>query len=339
MSAIPPRERFSGCLIGQCLGDALGLPVEGHPPETCAEYAADLRRHRARFPLPGRGPFVPRQYTDDSQLAREWMQSYADRRGFDPADYASRICAIFAENRIVGRGLATDRAARRLAEGIPWQEAGDRRGNAGNGTAMRAAPVGLVFGHNPAEMIRVSREQSWITHQDARCLAGSVAIAGAVALAVQPGPVHVRSWAGQLAEWVRAVDPMFAEEILCLSQWIALPAVEAAPLIARAGMPDYNDGWKWISPYVVPSVLWSLYAFLRTPEDYWEAVCTTIEAGGDVDTTGAMTGAISGAHLGLQSLPLDLAHGLQDQGTWGFHELVDLAQRCHELAAAQPLPT
>ncbi len=27
------RERFSGCLIGQCLGDALGFPVEGLPPD------------------------------------------------------------------------------------------------------------------------------------------------------------------------------------------------------------------------------------------------------------------------------------------------------------------
>lgn len=27
------KQQFSGCLIGQCLGDALGFPVEGYPPE------------------------------------------------------------------------------------------------------------------------------------------------------------------------------------------------------------------------------------------------------------------------------------------------------------------
>lgn len=28
----PDIEQFSGCLIGQCLGDAAGAPVEGLPP-------------------------------------------------------------------------------------------------------------------------------------------------------------------------------------------------------------------------------------------------------------------------------------------------------------------
>jgi ADP-ribosylglycohydrolase len=44
-------------------------------------------------------------------------------------------------------------------------------------------------------------------------------------------------------------------------------------------------------------VLWSLYSFLRSPEDYWETVCTAIAVGGDVDTTAAMAGAVSGAYL------------------------------------------
>jgi hypothetical protein len=42
-----------------------------------------------------------------------------------------------------------------------------------------------------------------------------------------------------------------------------------------------------------------------------------------------MAGAISGARVGLQRLPLDLASQLTDQGTWGHEELVGLAHRCH----------
>jgi ADP-ribosylglycohydrolase len=30
---LPRREQFTGCLIGPCLGDALGCRVEGYPPE------------------------------------------------------------------------------------------------------------------------------------------------------------------------------------------------------------------------------------------------------------------------------------------------------------------
>jgi ADP-ribosylglycohydrolase len=329
MTFIPSRDQFCGCLVGQCLGDALGFPVEGSPPEICVPYAGALRRFPKKLPPPGRGSMSPGQYTDDSQLAREWMQSYAEMGRFDPQDYAARIRTIFAEDRIVGRGLATESAARRLADGISWQDSGMPAGQAGNGTAMRAAPVGLIFGDDPAEMVRVAREQSWITHQDPRCLAGAVAIAGAVALASRPGEIRAGPWTGQLAEWVRPVAPLFADEILCLTEWVSLPPEEAVQIVARCGSPDFVDGWKWISPYVVASVLWSLYSFLRAPDDYWETICMAIQSGGDVDTTAAMAGAIGGARVGLDRLPFGLARGLHDQGTWGFTELVELAHRCH----------
>lgn len=48
----PPRiEQFTGSLIGQCLGDALGSPVEGPPPAVCqhdVEAAVELVRLPAR---------------------------------------------------------------------------------------------------------------------------------------------------------------------------------------------------------------------------------------------------------------------------------------------------
>ncbi len=47
-----------------------------------------------------------------------------------------------------------------------------------------------------------------------------------------------------------------------------------------------------------------------------------------------MAGAISGAHLGLERLPIAAAHQLTDQGTWGFAALVELAHRCHALKIA-----
>ncbi|MBI2361087.1 MAG: hypothetical protein HYV04_19645 [Deltaproteobacteria bacterium] len=43
----------------------------------------------------------------------------------------------------------------------------------------------------------------------------------------------------------------------------------------------------------------------------------------------AMAGAISGAHLGLETVPLDLARCLTDQGTWGFDQLLELADRAY----------
>ncbi|WP_341733062.1 hypothetical protein [Microcoleus sp. EPA2] len=35
---VPRGEQFRGCLVGQCLGDAVGCRVEGYPPEVCQNF-------------------------------------------------------------------------------------------------------------------------------------------------------------------------------------------------------------------------------------------------------------------------------------------------------------
>jgi ADP-ribosylglycohydrolase len=123
MPTISKADQFSGCLVGQCLGDALGFPVEGSPPDICASYVEQLPTPTVQQTLPTRRNYASGQYTDDSQLARELMVSYAELERFDPSDYARRIRSIFSENRIVGRGWATDAANRRLMADVPWEEA------------------------------------------------------------------------------------------------------------------------------------------------------------------------------------------------------------------------
>jgi ADP-ribosylglycohydrolase len=328
---LPRKEQFSGCLIGQCLGDALGCPVEGFPPKMCRYYADWFLApgHAAYF---GRGRFPFGQYTDDSQLARELLQSYVARRTFEPADYAERIAAIFRERRIVGQGRATAEAAARMNRGAPWDKAGTPAPSAGNGSAMRAGPIGLLFHDDAASLIRAAHDQGRITHLDPRCSAGAVAIAGAVALALRGGPIRPEPFLLQLAAWAEEIEGSVASYLRRLTEWVALPPADAATFIAVAGQdPSQPDGWAGISPFVTSSVLWSLYSFLRTPEDYWETIRTAIAVGGDVDTTAAMAGAVSGAYLGLDAVPSDLASHLTDQGTWRFVELVALAHQAYAL--------
>ena len=330
------KDRFAGGLIGQCLGDALGLPVEGMPPHVCREYVDRVLRPQ-RIPRTGRGPFPFGQYSDDSQLARELMQSYAACSRFDPQDYADGIAAVFRENRIVGRGRATEAAAHRLIQGVPWDRSGEPPPSAGNGSAMRAGPVGLLFFDNPRCLVQTAIDQGRITHQDPRCSAGAVAIAGAVSIALQSEAIDTSHVIAQLADWARPIEPELAWYLEQLEDWLALSPDEAVQPISEAGMSHgHTDLWRGISPFVIGSVLWSLYSFLRTPSDYWETICTAIAVGGDVDTTAAMAGAISGAHLGLTALPPPFTECLTDQGTWALTQLTELAHRCVETVAHAP---
>lgn len=341
---LPAKEQFSGCLIGQCLGDALGAPLEGKDPQSCARYvdgvlrgaepSAALQAAAALFPS---SELPLGQYTDDSQLARELMLSYDARGAFEAQDYAERLGALFRDNRVVRAGRATQEVGRRIASGMAYEQAAILAPSAGNSSAMRAAPIGLFYYNDADRLIAAAREQSRITHHDPRCAAGAVAIAGAVALALRQRPLVRERFLAELAEWVRQIDQSVAFDVYQLSAWVSLSPEAAATFMVRARLcPGSSTEWRGVSSYVVTSVLWSLYCFLRTPEDYLETIYTAISAGGDVDTTAAMAGAMSGAHLGLSALPSAWTPHLTDRGQWGVAELITIAERCY--ARKHPAP-
>ncbi len=327
----PTKEQWIGCLLGQCIGDAVGAPVEGLLPKDCKRHAEKvLRQGLLDDPFLGQVRFG--QYTDDSQLARELLIGLCEHGGLNTSDYAARIVRLFVQGEVVGAGKATAEVAHRLARGVAADEAGIPAPSAGNGSAMRAAPIGLWYADDPAALIAAAREQSRITHQDIRCAAGAVAVAGAVAISLRAQPIVVADFLDELSEWVRCIDETVAFDVNQLSSWVSLSPDAAATFMARAGLCPGHDGdgeWTGISGYVVSSVLWSLYSFLRSPEDFVETVETAVSIGGDVDTTAAMAGAMSGAHLAQSGLPVRLCERLTDQGRWGFGELHQLAERAY----------
>jgi ADP-ribosylglycohydrolase len=332
MATIPTSDQFTGCLLGLALGDALGAPVEAYPPEEARRYVALLTEHTAPDRGPGGRAFG--QVTDDTQLARELLLSIAEQGGFDPVAFAGRLLEFVASGRLVGGGPATLAAARQLAQGRAWHDAGVPAPYAGNGAAMRAGPLGLLYHRDPRHLTRVVVDQARVTHHDPRATAGAVAIAWAVAIASRREAIHAAEFLAEISAAVEPVDTGFATTIHDLRFWVGLAPTEAATAFAERGLePEAHTGWHGISSFVVSSVCWSLYAFLRAPERFLDAVRVAIEVGGDTDTLAAMTGAISGARLGGGSLPPVLLGRINDAGAWPAVELAGLARRVHQLAS------
>lgn len=331
---LPGSGQFIGSLIGQCLGDALGFPMEGQPYAVCREYVREIILEGPG--LRSRPGFVFGQYSDDSQLARELILSCIEQKGFDPKDYAQRIADLFSMGNIVGGGSATWEAALRLAQGEPWEQAGTPSPSAGNGSAMRAGPIGLMFFDDPESLVRAAHDQSIITHKDIRCSVGAIAVAGSVALALVSKPVDRAEFISEVSQLVGIIDPSAEAAYASLIDWIELEPIDAIRSIISSGYAfgDWQD-WQGLSPFVTGTVLWGLYSFLHSPENYLQTVSTAIEIGGDVDTTAAIAGAISGAYLGMGSLPHNLAIYLTDKGTWGYGELTQLAQDLYDLKIQQ----
>jgi ADP-ribosylglycohydrolase len=293
--------------------------VEAQPPQVAREYVGEwLRDGRAGARAHPAFPFG--QYSDDTQLARELLLSVRESSGWDPTRFAARVASLVLSGGDVGAGPGTRSSGMRLALGAPWEHAGAPAPYAGNGAAMRAGPGGLLFDGDGDRWRRCVREQSRVTHQDPRCAAGAMAIAGAVVLARATPRIDPPGFLDQLAQWVEGEDRSMAMALRGLAAWRHLEPAAAA---AHLGVEE-----RGVSPFVVPSVLWSLYAFLRSPDDYWESVCTAIVVGGDTDTTAAMTGAIAGGRLGRAALPDPLLGRLTDRGTWNAGELGRLAREC-----------
>lgn len=319
-------QALTGCLLGQALGDALGFVVEASRFETAREYVEEYLRAGRAGQL-AHPDFAFGQYSDDTQLARELLLSVVDARGWSPEAFARRLAELFGRGADVGAGPGTRAAAARLAAGTHWSLAGTPAPYAGNGSAMRAAPLGLLFGENEAT-ITAAVEQSLVTHLDPRCAAGAVAVARAVALAADGEPLERGRFLREVAESAAVQDASVGSAIEGLAAWAHLSPDAAARWLHAEGLdPAYAEEWQGISALVTPSVVWSLYAFLRDPDDYWATVCTAIWAGGDTDTMAAIAGAIAGARLGPAALPAELIERLNDRGDWRAGDLTGLAAR------------
>jgi ADP-ribosylglycohydrolase len=195
---------------------------------------------------------------------------------------------------------------------------------------MRAGQLGLLF--PDASIRQVACEQSRITHLDPRCAAGAVAVARAVSLAAAGQPIQGSDFLEDIAASADQEDGSVGAAIRSVSGWVSLDPAAAARQVHERGLDPEHTQWQGISVFVTPSVCWSFYAFLRSPDDYWETICTAIVVGGDTDTMAAIAGAISGARLGLDALPQTLLARVNDKGSWGAEALTRLARSCASIA-------
>ena len=242
---------------------------------------------------------------------RALAASIAEEGKVDGRAVAQRFAQLWRDGIILEPSETTTEAIKRVLRGKPWMTSGAEVGKSENCAAVRAAPIGLWHCDHFTRVARDAEIQGVITHKDPLALAGAGAIASAVALALEGVPPAPKRFAGLVAESAASQSAEFAEMILELPRllrWELRPAVAA---ISRMGLePGEQNEWPGISSFVVPSVLLALYAFLREPDDFRACMRLALGAGGDVDSTCAMAGAISGAYLGMAGLPARLRKGV-----------------------------
>lgn len=277
------RSKFSGSLIGTAVGDGLGAGLEGYHMVDQAEVKALGEKCSILI------------YTDDTHMMIGVAESFIEKQGFDGEHMTCRFMENYDREPFRGYGPGPPRIFRMIRGGEAWDKAAKKLyegGSFGNGSAMRVAPVGLLYYDDPAGLKEIACKSSQITHAHELGKEGSTLQACAVALATEAGP----SSAFRVDEFLAVLMDFMEHEVYRQKLRKAdelLGERDRSKVVAELGhgIEAFN------------SVPIAIYSFLSYPHSFEEAVVYAISLGGDTDTIGAMTGAISGAYLGVEAIP------------------------------------
>ncbi len=222
-----------------------------------------------------------------------------------------------------GVGMATARACFRLLVGISPERSGVF--SAGNGAAMRAAVLGVAWGHAPDKLRELVRASSRITHTDPKAEWGALVVAAAAYVSAI-WTVSESETAHLSLEEFLAELPAEATELrdLVRKAQKSAAACETTSKFAQS----IGVGEKGVSGYIYQTVPVALHAACRYPNDLRAALEAAISCGGDTDTVAAITGGIVGAGLNRSAFPPDLVNGL-----WEFPQTVAWVDRLADATA------
>ncbi|WP_339687141.1 ADP-ribosylglycohydrolase family protein [Gimesia maris] len=318
---LPAKSIVLGTLLGGAVGDAMGAPFEGLWADSIPSadsLAASFHEYHG---------YPNGQFTDDTQLTLATIQSIVEQNDIVVADIARQIAELWRHHSVIGPGGACTQAAERYLATGDHRNMGAPVGQAGNGTAMRTAALGLWFDSDES-LIRVVADVSRITHQDSRSVAGGVTIAMAAKLLSSASDINPHSFCRILADACHDINSEMADLLQLLPNH--LNDEGALDFIAHAGQRTPEFEKPIITPFVIPTVLASIYSILTCPDSWLEAVTFAVRLGGDVDTLGAIVGALAGARHGIDSIPQNLIDCLQDS-----RDIEVLATRYHLAIPAQ----
>jgi poly(ADP-ribose) glycohydrolase ARH3 len=270
-------SKFIGSLVGTAVGDSLGARFEG---TSGIQEVKEI------------GP----RYTDDTAMTIGVAESLVEHKGFNYWHMAERFIQNYEREPWRRYGSGPPRIFRMMQSGRMGFGMLDRDlypgGSFGNGAAMRVSPVGLLYHDDPVSIREISYHTAGITHSHELALEGAAVQACAVALAVLADPVEIRrkEFLGALRMFTRP-GPYQEKLKLIIKLLDENPAKEDVATLLGNGSEALHS---------VPT---AIYSFLANA-DFEKAVVYAVSLGGDADTIGAMTGAISGACYGIERIPV-----------------------------------
>lgn len=321
------KDRILGCLYGQALGDAWGMPAYFDPDQTWAAYGGWITRflpgpedHEVHAGLPAG------RITDDSEQAFSLAQAYLRHGGVTLEATVEAILGWYDRtggdtSRYVGP--STRRGVQALKRGDDPHTTG-RMGDT-NGAAMRVSVVGALHPNDPMGAIEDAAVSCIPTHHTNVAISGACAVAAAVAIAMRPDAT---------------LDSIIAAGLLGAelgrkkgTPWLGASVtrrIEAAVSVARRGgepRARLRELYDMVgASLAMPETVGSAFGVLVMAEgDPKGAAIYAAALSGDADTIGAIACAIAGAYSGISAIDRDIIAALEADDIFASYGVRDLA--------------
>lgn len=314
-------QHFRGCLVGGAVGDALGAPVEFmrrdvitqrygvlgitelEPSSTGLAYITDdtqMTFFTAEGILRGysrantKGICYPPSiiyyayqrwlFTQGYPRVPEYEWAY-DGFLLDQKElYAQRspggTCLSSLKSRVQFEGIVTDNNSK------------------GCGGVMRVAPIGLSFEPDTAFEVAVEVAGSTHGHPSGYLSAGAFAYLISRIMHGEDLESAVLAAVQKLSEPEESFECVNA---LRTAHELALRDISDLEAISQLG-----EGWVGEEALAI-----AVFCALRYQDDFKKAVSVAVNHDGDSDSTGAITGNILGAYLGMAAIPENWINGVE----------------------------
>ena len=349
MSDPRTRDRMQGALMGAWIGDALG--VGPHWYYSLEELHRDYGQWIDGYtdPMPGRyhDGLKARESSQSGFILRLMVESLLAAKGYDEADFCRRLdrdlFPLLDGTPVSGPGNFTGQSIReawrrRVQQGLDWSQSGTHADT--TEAIERTLAIAVRYAFEPGKLANAIASNTQLTQADDTVVSLTVAFGAVLGLLVQGNrldselstklmrlvksgelPFHAVTREGLQPPRPGDPDPpragRFASPDALLSpSYMATAAADPDILIEPA--------WKVSLVYGMPCAIYhmlpaSYYLAARFHDDFESAVLHAINGGGQNQVRAILTGALTGAQVGLSGIPQRLLDGLARQtgsGTW-----------------------
>lgn len=350
-------NRIVGSFFGTACGDALGMPLEMMTFEQINNnvgFITDYIRPDGHKWFDGR---EAGEWTDDWLFSSVIAESLITKGEIDLDDIAERSIVLYKQGDLkkYGCGKATRMAIKNLAEEVHWSKSGIF-GSAGNGIAMKMAPIGAYiavlearfrkkvaknadrnnFDEEQVKAVEIHRAEMQSVYKKIIQLALMTHKSNMAAISGLFHSIFIANLilgeeiidaadnvAGILNNFNQSIisndenpHDLFQRMAHLFVTW-AFPSVENWQEYSKTENIIKNYGAG--SAYVYDSLPFSYAFFLRNPDSI-KTFYEVVNAGGDTDTSGAIVGSLLGARHGMEIFPEHLIKGL-----WRKDEILKIA--------------